>query len=113
MPSPIRSESAATASSASSSLSRSCRNCSRAADRLRELEEEFELLRAVLLEDDEEVPVKTVSARDESDAQVVDCDAEKVRKEVEELVKERTKYALTLDTMFRGVLFEAKELSMR
>lgn len=73
-----------------------CDTCDRAAQRIIELEEEFKRLRAVLLPDGDELT-------EEDDGL---CD------EAQELMRKRTKYALTLDTLFRGVLFEAKELAV-
>lgn len=101
----------------------SCEACSRAAARLSELELEYERLRVNLVEEEMSPsrpgPLsRLTSSLQEKD--VLEAGGKKVaeenlqdkalREEAEQLIEDGLRLRITIDTLVRGSLFEAKEL---
>jgi hypothetical protein len=101
-----------------------CKTCTRAAARLRELELEYETLREGLVGTDVASPppegrasrlgeaaipttVETIGAGDD---QVLSDEDRALRDEARRLIEDGTRLRITIDTLVRGSLFEAKEL---
>lgn len=114
----------------SRSCTSSCGSCTRAAARIRELEAEFEKLRVSLAVDEDELsptsPLESSGTHSASPTRVSEegvggpgiegretdalVDEAELHAEVERMIEDGNRLRITLDTLVRGSIFEAKEL---